>query len=209
MTVSAATLNRIADMESPDAMREMLRVLAEQVAADEHRKELQRERTRKHRDLKRYGNVTVTLPERDSNVTSPRQEGFPPPPFEETHPPQKGTLKGSQKGTPFDALAAVLDETRARGVVEHRQRIGKALTPYAAALLAKKLAEWPDANEAADAMIANGWQGFKPEWMERRNGTGPPRQRGPSFLDIANAADAFLKKTDHDDQRPPYLRIAQ
>jgi len=208
MSVSAATLNRIADMESPDAMREMLRVLAEQVAADEHRKELQRERTRKHREGKRYGNVTVTLPERDSNVTTPSKEGFPPPPFEETQPPQKGTLKGSQKGTPVEELSAVLDETRARGVVEHRQRIGKALTPYAASLLAKKLAEWPDPNEAADAMIANGWQGFKPEWMENRNGRGPPKQRGPSFLDIANATEAFLREQD-DPPRPPYLRLAQ
>lgn len=208
MSISAAMLQRVARMESADAMRETLLVLAEQLAADERRKEQQRERTRRHRDAKRGGNVTVTLPQRDSNVTPPSKEGFPPPPFEETQPPQKGTLKGSQKGTPVEELSAVLDETRARGVVDHRQRIGKPLTPYAAYLLAKKLAEWSDPNEAADAMIANGWQGFKPDWMERRNGTGPPRN-GPSFRDIARATDAILKETAPDARTPPYLRLAQ
>lgn len=73
-------------------------------------------------------------------------------------------------------LKTILDETRARAVVEHRKGFRAKFTPHAANLLAKKFAKCSDPNEAADAMIANGWQGFEPEWLNgRKNGTGPPR----------------------------------
>lgn len=71
--------------------------------------------------------------------------------------------------TPFEELRLILDPIRARAVIDHRQRIRKPLTAYAARLLAGKFKRAPDPNEAADAMICNGWQGFEPEWMERNS----------------------------------------
>jgi hypothetical protein len=80
------------------------------------------------------------------------------------------------KRTPRSELLAVLDAERADAVIAHRQRIRKPLTDRAAKLLADKFARCPDPNVAADAMIANGWQGFEPEWLQRQNNRGSPVQ---------------------------------
>ncbi len=66
-------------------------------------------------------------------------------------------------------LLLVLDEEHAIAVVEHRKALRKPLTGYAARLLARKFGQCQDPNAGADAMILNGWQGFEPEWLERRS----------------------------------------
>lgn len=90
------------------------------------------------------------------------------------------------KATPRSELMEALDTEHVQAVIDHRQRIGKPLTAHAAKLLAGKFRRCPDPNAAADAMIANGWQGFEPEWLENRNlprGQSPPQQR-PSITDV-------------------------
>lgn len=98
---------------------------------------------------------------------------------------------------PRGELLKVLDPERADAVVDHRRCIRKPLTAHAAKLLAGKFAECPDPNAAADAMISNGWQGFEPEWMERRQGTAIalPTTRGRSVVD---AAKDMLRELDDD-----------
>jgi hypothetical protein len=87
-----------------------------------------------------------------------------------------------------DELGRVLDEEHANAVIDHRQKLRKPLTAHAAKLLANSFAKCRDGpNAAADAMIANGWQGFNPAWIENRNG-----QHKPSDLDNRRAtADAI------------------
>ena len=75
--------------------------------------------------------------------------------------------------TPRDELGVVLDEERADAVLSHRKSLRKPLTARAAKLLASQFRKCPDPNAAADQMIARGWTGFEPEWMNR--GQGPPR----------------------------------
>lgn len=82
----------------------------------------------------------------------------------------------SAKITPFSELVTVLDDERARAVVDHRQKIRKPLTAHAARLLAAKFAEATDPNAAADLMIERGWQGFDPAWVATRGRTEAPRQ---------------------------------
>lgn len=82
----------------------------------------------------------------------------------------------SAKSTPFSEMAKVLDDERARAVVDHRQKIRKPLTVHAARLLAAKFAETTDPNAAADLMIERGWQGFDPAWVATRGRTEAPRQ---------------------------------
>lgn len=82
--------------------------------------------------------------------------------------------KEEEKHTPLAVLATVLDEERAKAVIEHRKKRRAPLTAHAAKLLAGKFAKCPNANDAADAMIANGWQGFEPQWLDNRS-QGPPR----------------------------------
>lgn len=116
---------------------------------------------------------------------------------------RSGTHPARARETPLAELSKVLDEQHARGVVDHRQRTGKPLTPYAASLLAKKFAACHDPNAAADAMVANGWQGFEPEWLEGRQhrSTGPPGKPravngfAAAFLDIAAE---HHEQPDHD-----------
>ena len=80
-------------------------------------------------------------------------------------------------------LMKVLDQDHAKAVIEHRKALKKPLTPHAAQLLAGQFAKCPDPNAAADAMIENCWQGFKPEWLHNRNYAGqqvahhPPKPR--------------------------------
>jgi hypothetical protein len=131
----------------------------------------------------RKASQSVTRDASDVRDAPSDKEKSPTPPKEITSPysPPKG---GSY--TPVDALAEVLDAEHAAAVIEHRQRLRKPLTAFAAKKLAAQLARWPDPNEAADAMLANGWQGFKPEWMESRSkpaATAPPRK--------PNAFDAY------------------
>lgn len=91
-----------------------------------------------------------------------------------------------KKETPRNELLRVLDDERAAAVIDHRQRIRKPLTARAAKLLAGKFAKCRDPNDAADAMIANGWQGFELEWLEnRRTSERPPPSRPRNSTDIA------------------------
>lgn len=115
------------------------------------------------------------------------------------------------KPTPRQHLEAVIDSERAAAVIEHRQRIRKPLTAHAADLLARKLARCPDPNAAADAMVANGWQGFEPEWLEQRQQPrGSPSQRKPSISDLLRDMTTNSESPDHgDDPRnaPTALRL--
>jgi len=89
--------------------------------------------------------------------------------------PPKGDISTPKpKTTPRAELQAVLDAEHADAVLEHRQRIRKPMTARGAKMLARKFADCPDPNAAADCMVANGWTGFEPQWMENRKGTGPP-----------------------------------
>lgn len=100
----------------------------------------------------------------------------------ETERETEGEKRKSKR--PRDFLLAVLDEERADAVIDHRQRMKAALTPHAAKLLAAKLSKTGDANENADTMIARGWRGFEPEWLEskkqdiRQNGSGVYIRKG-------------------------------
>lgn len=87
----------------------------------------------------------------------------------------------------LDALLTVLDEEHARAIIEHRRvTIKKPLTAYGASRLAKKLAAWGNANEAADIMIDKVWQGFEVEWVK-----GWPKQIPPFGNRKPNAVDAL------------------
>lgn len=184
MSISADALRKLAALElDPKQMAGVLDILAGMAAADEERRANQRNRTRKHR-AKRDGNVTVTSPERDTPPPppSPDENLTPNPPL----PPQdpstpKGVSSPSEKITPRTELEKVLDAEHASDLIDHRKRLGSPLTASSARKLAAKVAKWPDPNEAVDEMLAAGWTGFEPEWLERRkgglklvNGHGPP-----------------------------------
>lgn len=119
------------------------------------------------------------------------------------------TGQEEKKKTPRDELAAVLDPEHAAAVVDHRQSMRKPLTAYAARQLAAKMAKCQDPNAAADEMISNGWQGFKPEWLESRSSpqhraTAPPGRTVSDVLgdikagrlEVPSILDLIKGKTD-------------
>lgn len=68
--------------------------------------------------------------------------------------------------TPRQWLETAVEPDLADELIKHRQRLRKPLTDYAAKLLAKKLAQCPDPNAAADMMIEKGWQSIEPSWVQ-------------------------------------------
>jgi len=90
---------------------------------------------------------------------------------------------GAAKPTPRSELETTLDPVHAQAVVEHRQRLRRPLTAHAAALLAKRLAEFDDPNAAADLMIEKGWQSIEAGWGESR----PPSRASPRTNDLSDA----------------------
>jgi hypothetical protein len=95
--------------------------------------------------------------------------------------------------TPRKELERVLDPEHAQAVIDHRKAKRAPLTAYAAKLLAAQLARWHNPNEAADAMILNGWQAFKPEWMERQSAP-----RGQSARGTDAHRDRLRQEIDHE-----------
>ena len=122
--------------------------------------------------------------------------------YKETNPviPKRNKTQDIKRAraTPVQELQTVLDQERAMAVVEHRQRIRKPLTAHAAKLLAAQLGKVPDPNEAADAMICNGWQGFKPEWLENRQRAASP----PSRPRRETLATAFFDEEPQNEPTP-------
>jgi len=88
----------------------------------------------------------------------------------------------------IDELCAVLDMDHAEAVMEHRRiTIKKPLTKMAAKLLAKRFAEWGDANEAAEIMIEKAWQGFERAWVKDRRPAAPLMDLPEGFRQLFNA----------------------
>jgi len=108
------------------------------------------------------------------------------------------TSKKPHEITPMENLQKVLSRERASDVVAHRKAIRKPLTARAAELLAKKFAKTPDPNAAADQMIANGWQGFEPEWIENRQQQRSP-MNGSTRITAADEATRRLKELENAD----------
>lgn len=194
--------------------QQILAYEAEVVDALERRRANDAERQARRRE--RMNNVMsrdVTVTERDTPHSPPSPP--PTPPSSSTPlPPKESPPKGGPKKTPRGELETVLSPERAAAVVEHRQRIGKPMTAHGAALLARQFARCPDPDTGADAMIANGWQGFQPEWMERLNArAGPaPPPRAPSQADVfamiaRKARDDRQERDDSAGSRPalPHL----
>lgn len=76
MAVTADILRRLGKLRlEPDALEEVLAIIADIQSVDEDRKAKQRERTAKHRSMKRDGNVTVTAQQRDADVTAQAPNG--------------------------------------------------------------------------------------------------------------------------------------
>ena len=167
MNLNAATLRRLAALRlRPDAMAEVLSIIADIQASDEARKS--KDRARKIRG--KSTEIPVENPGKKRVPNGPPDEYISNPPLT----PQKiSSLRSDNRRTALEALETCLSEKAAREVLDHRKALRKRLTPRAAELLAKAFLDFGEPERAAEAMIANAWQGFKPEWMAHGARAGP------------------------------------
>lgn len=127
-----------------------------------------------------------------------------------THIPQREPSSIIPEPTPLNELAKVLDADHAKAVCDHRKNFKAKFSAYAAKLLAAKFAKCPDPNAAADAMIANGWQGFEPGWMDRQHARGSPipKPMTASQLAMSRAQEGYQNaqsQAERDDRLAPFL----
>jgi len=99
-------------------------------------------------------------------------------------------------------LSSILDTARVDAIVAVRRKKGATMTAHAGSLLVKALSACPDPCAAADEMVLRNWTGIKPEWLESRNSTAPPRTppKGRDFNDIL---DELQGKNRNDVQSGP------
>lgn len=97
--------------------------------------------------------------------------------------------KGAAKPTPRDVLETVLDQKRAKALIDHRQRKKSPLGEHAAELLARKLSSFANPNAAADLMIEKGWASIEPDWA-------PGLARAPVPVSSEEARTTWITNED-------------
>ena len=92
---------------------------------------------------------------------------------------EEGILSGNSfKISARDHLLRVLDEEHTEALLDHRRRLKASLGARAGKMLAKRLAEFPDPNKAADTMMERGWRTIHVDWdgvreLRRKEAVGP------------------------------------
>ncbi|WP_455986116.1 hypothetical protein [Methylorubrum extorquens] len=117
MSVTADILRRLGKLRlDPEAFEEVLSIIADLQAVDEARRAGQRERTARHRAVRRDGNVTVTSQTRDPIVTETAPNG--PSPL----PPQTPPITPTPNTTSDpDGSASPSGEPRSAEIIDPRK----------------------------------------------------------------------------------------
>jgi len=93
----------------------------------------------------------------------------------------------------LEILSECMSEQTARDLIAHRQKLRKPLTARAAKLLAKDFVAYGNAEEAAEMMIKNGWQGFHPTWVTNQAARAGPTSNGKGGMASLLAKQLGLK----------------
>ena len=99
----------------------------------------------------------------------------------------------AREASPLAILSECMSEQTAKDLIAHRQKLRKPLTARAAKLLAKDFVAYGNAEEAAEMMIKNGWQGFHPTWVTNQAARAGPSSNGKGGMASLLAKQLGLK----------------
>ena len=109
----------------------------------------------------------------------------------------------AREASPLAILSECMSEQTARDLIAHRQKLRKPLTARAAKLLAKDFVAYGNAEEAAEMMIKNGWQGFHPTWVTNQAArAGPSKSQkgwGSLYAELNGYGDGSSQKRIDED----------
>jgi hypothetical protein len=128
---------------------------------------------------KRYRNAPETETETETELEKEREKKDTSlRSVERADKPAPKPRKPSSDEKVFDILTNALSDANARAIIEHRRAKGAKLTERAAELLVKEFFKVHSPDDAAETMIAQGWQGFNVEWYRRARPTGKVIEAG-------------------------------
>jgi hypothetical protein len=92
------------------------------------------------------------------------------------------SINNSAQQKPLSILTECLSAEVAADLIAHRRAKKSPLTAGSAKGLVKQFREYGDPEAAAQAMMANGWTGFKAEWMRSEARAGPNKTEKMSAI---------------------------
>lgn len=107
------------------------------------------------------------------------------------------SINSSAQQKPLSILTECLSAEVAADLIAHRRAKKSPLTAGSAKGLVKQFREYGDPEAAAQAMMANGWTGFKAEWMrsEARAGPNKPEKMSAITKALLNLENAHGNET--------------
>ncbi|MGU3403383.1 hypothetical protein [Methylobacterium brachiatum] len=197
MSVTADILRRLGKLRlAPEALEEVLEIIADIQSVDEDRKAKQRERTAKHRALRRDGNVTVTSLQRDP----------PPKIYNSTpHHDSPSDPDGSAAPKPRKARNRALPTDWQPGERSDRVRAELGRSTEWMNSTATDMRVWAESK----GEVRSDWDATHDGWMRREakrecerppNGRAPPRGPSPGRRSTNGPLSllASLNRADHD-----------
>lgn len=173
MSVNADTLRRLAALRlAPEAMAEVLSIIADMQSVDDARKE--KDRLRKRNVRGSSVEIPETIQGQDADTAD---KGSPkvPPQRDINQTPLPNPSKNAAAASLVSILTEnCLSEATALAVVAHRKTKKSPLTPHSAGLLRKSLLACGNPEAAASEMLLRGWTAVKPEWLKDDAAQGKP-----------------------------------
>lgn len=109
-------------------------------------------------------------------------------------PPSKTRSASATAGDVLKILSECLTAQTATDLIAHRKALKSPLTVGSARGLVKNFQDFGDPEAAALSMMANGWRGFKSDWMKTELKIVPKERDLRSVPDNLLSADDYWKK---------------
>ena len=193
----AALVRRLSELgASAEMIATAVDAVEEVEAKDAERRAKRAAQKAKERETK----AVVARQSRDNAATVADLSPESPAPF-----PPKDNIKPPLSPSPIEILREALSESTAKDLLAHRKAKKSPLTAGSAKGLVRAFVAFGDPEAAALEMMAQGWTGFKPEYMRSiQPRAAPPRAdpqeiRNPALRALQRLSQKNAQRTDEPD----------